>query len=606
MINNKNTELFFKYSHYLIFIISFLYLLIWIPFGIDMTDEGKQMTIAWNIFHGNIEHDLILHKSGSWLINGLWLSIIGKPLLIWARIGGVLLMSMMITIAYLILKKYDNCIYTFFITFVSLLFVICENHPETKIDHSNLPVLLALISIYFFLIYAGKEFNFKGKIIFNILSVFFMIFSVFTRIPHLIFFIFPLIFYLISIKIYKPDKSTFFKGVISYYTLPVFLAFISIIFLFFNKDFYTIIFKNIGTDFFGFFKSFRDLAKLSFSQLLNQNEVRKISYSYFLIHRYIRDTLYISGVFIIIFTGLIFGEFIYHKYINKFLIKKYADILFNFFIAALILIFINLKPWMWYMSAFAFVISFITILKIKKINLKHEFFYLFWGLILFYVSFLGSNNSYRHSFPAGAILILIPFIALINHKRKKELSERNLSFLNRFTYIFFIVILIFSFGKKIINDNKRDSQPLFTRGVMFRSNELRGIFSTKNRVDAVDGLISHFKTVSKKEDKLLCFNSIPMLYYLLNKDYFLNDPWLIPYSLAKTKLELEKKSGNNIFPDFIIFAKKSAKEDSWPDTDIIVDKKDQPLYDYISGYISKHKYTVIFENTAFLLYKKQD
>jgi len=569
-----------------------------------MTDEGKQMTISWNIFHGNIDHDLVIHKSGSWFINGLWISIVGKPLLIWARIGGALLMSIMICFAYLILKRYDNNLYTVFITFTSLFFVICENHPETKIDHSNLPVLFALISLYFFLLYTGHEMDFKGKIIFNVLSFLFMLFSVFTRTPHIFFLIFPLIFYLISLKMYKLDKITFFKGVFFYYLFLIFLILVSVIFLLFNDDLILKSFGKINKDFFAFLNSFRGLTELSFSQLLNQNEVRKISYNYYLIHRYIKDSVYISGIFLILFTGLILSEIIFKRFIERFLTKKYINLIFNFIVAVFILIFINLKPWMWYMSSFAFVIAFIIILKIKKINLRIEFFYLFWGLVLFYVSFIGSNNSYRHSFPAGAILILIPIAALINHKRKKELSEKNLSFLNRFTYIFFIVILFFSFGKKIINDNKRDSQPMFTRSVMFRSPELRCIFSTKNRVNAVDELISEFKSISKKDDKILCFNSIPMIYYLLNKDYFLNDPWLIPYNVTNTKRELEKKVENNIFPDFIIFAKKSAKEDNWPDSDIIVDEKDQPLYDYIKEFINKYKYNIIFENNSFLLYKK--
>ncbi|MBN2544943.1 MAG: hypothetical protein JXB50_04035, partial [Spirochaetes bacterium] len=587
-----------------IFIITFFYLLIWIPFGIDMTDEGKQMTIAWNIYHGSINHNINLHKAGSWIINGLWLSLAGKPLLIWARLGGVLLMSIMICVSFLILKRYDNSLYTIFITFVSLLFVICENHPETKIDHSNLPVLFALISLYFFLLYAGREMDFKGNIIFNVLSFLFMLFSIFTRTPHLLFLIFPIIFYLISLKIYKLDKSTFFKGVISYYSLPIFLIIISFVYMLLHKGLILKYAVNIGNDFFSFFKSFDKIRKLSFTQLLDQNEVRIISYNYFLIHRYLRDTVYIFGIFIIFFTGLFFIENIYRKFIKKFLTDKYLDLIFNIIIAVLILIFINLKPWMWYMSAFAFVLSYVIIIKIRKIGLKIEFFYLFWGFVLFYISFIGSNNSYRHSFPAGAILILMPIIALINHKRKKELLNKNLSFLNRFTYVFFIVILIFSFGKKIINDNKRDSQPMFTRNSMFMSPELRGIFSAKKRVEAIDELISCFKSVSKEEDKLLCFNSIPMMHYLLNKDYYLNDPWLMNYNLTNTKKELEIKAENNLFPDYIIFSKKSAREDDWPDTKITTDKRDELLYKYIVDYINKNNYNAVFENNAFILYKK--
>ena len=105
-------------------------------------------------------------------------------------------------------------------------------------------------------------------------------------------------------------------------------------------------------------------------------------------------------------------------------------------------------------------------------------------------------------------------------------------------------------------------------------------------------------------DTIICFNSIPMFYYLLNKDYFLADPWIIVTNFNSVKNSLENKANSNFYPDYIIFSKKSAKENNWPDTDIIIDKKDRNIYEYLIYYIKYNNYESIYENTTFILYKK--
>lgn len=588
--NNK------KLSKIFIFLLlALLITAIFSPFGIDLTDEGKQMSISWFMFRGDTDHSYSQNKIGSWLINGLWLSIIGKPLLIWERVGGVLLMSIMALFAYLLIKKYKDDNYTIFIAFTTLLFVICRNHPETKIDHSNLPTLLAIISLYFLFLFIKEDYEFNGNVILIICSALIMLVSIFTRSPHVLFLLFPAIFFIMSKYIYNIENRKIINAYIFYYGPLIIIVVLGL--LFSNK---TLFLKNISSRLLSIIFSVKDINKI----ILNNEELRDISYDIFLLKRYIKDLIYIiilSVLFIISFRigGKLFKVFDRSKYYSK----KFEVILFVI-LAIFLFVFMLIKPWMWYMVTFGFILAYLMTIFYRRVDLKKEFFYLFWGVLLVIISFLGSNNSFRHSVPAGAVFVLVPIIALMNKDKKESLEKLNLYFLYKFTIIFFIILLFVSGYKKIFDDNKRDVQPIFARNTMFKSPELFGVFSSKNRVEVIDGIILESKKIIKRDNTLICFNSVPMLHYLLNRDYFLDDPWVEQLSIGKLKNRLETKALKNIFPDYIIFAKKSARENNWPDTDVLYEPADKKKYEYMIDYIDKNNYKNIYENYGFILYKK--
>ena len=84
-----------KHGSLIVFVSALLILLFFIPFGVDLTDEGEQMSTAWFMFHGRFYHSYNIYKIGSWLVNGVWLSIVGGPFLIWERVGGVIRASIL-------------------------------------------------------------------------------------------------------------------------------------------------------------------------------------------------------------------------------------------------------------------------------------------------------------------------------------------------------------------------------------------------------------------------------------------------------------------------------------------------------------------------------
>ena len=598
-----NKKMFLKHSEVILFITSFLFLLFWIPFGIDVTDEGKQMSISWFMFHGDVPHYYNAFKIGSWFINGLWLSIIGTPFLLWERLGGVIVMSLIALFSYKILKTYKNNVYTFFITFIILFLVICRNHPETKIDHSNLPTLLAIISIYLMILYVRPTMDFKGHYLFNILSALVMVFSIYTRFPHMLFLIFPAIFFIISIKAYGINKNKFLKAMFTYYLPILILGIIGIVFLSITgrlSDGYLV---KVTKRFLDFFLSLRNAGKITFEIFLDNQELKKVSYLFFLLKRYAIDFVHITVLAFIFLIGLFAGKKTFKFFKNSRFHSDNTEIILFCILGIALFFAMLLKPWMWYKAIFGYLIAYLVIIRVKKIELKKELYFLYWGILLVIISFLGSNNSIRHSVPAGAVLIFIPIVGLMNKDKKILLSKFKLDFIYKFTVLFFIVILAISGYKKMFDNNKRD-KPICKLNTMYSTPELFGIFSSKERVTAIDGIMDAAKKNINDSDTIICFNSIPMFYYLLNKDYFLADPWIIVTNFNSVKNSLENKANSNFYPDYIIFSKKSAKENNWPDTDIIIDKKDRNIYEYLIYYIKYNNYESIYENTTFILYKK--
>ncbi len=91
-----------------------------------------------------------------------------------------------------------------------------------------------------------------------------------------------------------------------------------------------------------------------------------------------------------------------------------------------------------------------------------------------------------------------------------------------------------------------------------------------------------------------------MLYYLLNKRYFLSDPWLENIPFPKAKSELENKIKNNIFPKACIFAVGSARNSVWPGTQI-----DLAEDDYYLRFVKNNNYYFYYNNDYFRVYYQE-
>ena len=150
IILKKNYKLFEKISPYLLFTSLFFYFLIWIPQGLDITDDGYTLTKSWFTLHGGWKENLDMRWMSS-VINGLWLSIYGRPSLFWARIGYAIIVSAISVLTFLILEKYFSKTKTFITVF--LITVFYNINTNLSVNYNILPVFFILLSVYFYIEY---------------------------------------------------------------------------------------------------------------------------------------------------------------------------------------------------------------------------------------------------------------------------------------------------------------------------------------------------------------------------------------------------------------------------------------------------------------------
>jgi hypothetical protein len=170
LILRRKHLLFRKISAYLLFTSVFFYYLIWIPQGLEITDEGWALTKSWFLLHGSWKDNVDVYW-GSTLINGLWLSILNTPCVLWERIGFSLLVAGMGVFVFLILK---NIFWSDYLVIILFLLSIIWHRGTYTMNYSNLPVFFVLGSIYFLLSVENtvKIFNYFMAGIFIIIAIF--------------------------------------------------------------------------------------------------------------------------------------------------------------------------------------------------------------------------------------------------------------------------------------------------------------------------------------------------------------------------------------------------------------------------------------------------
>ena len=136
------------YNSKVLFVSIFLFFTYWIPQGFDITDEGYILSKSWFLLHGLWTENLDM-TWGSSLINGLWLSVVGSPSIIWVRIGFSILFALIAVVSFNIIKHY----FTKKESFISILiFTILIPFGHTQsINYQNLPIFFVLLSFLFLL-----------------------------------------------------------------------------------------------------------------------------------------------------------------------------------------------------------------------------------------------------------------------------------------------------------------------------------------------------------------------------------------------------------------------------------------------------------------------
>ena len=566
-----NYQIFSKYSALFLFFIIFLYVLYWIPQGFDLSDEGYIVSKSWFMLQG-LWHSSIDMTWGSTLLNGLWLSIIAKPLLLWERIGYAAIIAVMGIFSYHIIKTYFDNIFSFFTVAVAGFIIICFR-PQT-IDYNILPVLIILIALYL-LNLSYKQ----NKSFYCLLSGAFFGFSVFMKFPFILFLFCPVIYFLFNDLYINKNVKLFKKNLISN-SFGILLGLIIGILILFITDSLKIyanqIYNSMIKDFF-----------LEEKDVLHKNYTK-----IFLFKIYFRHFIRVVFNSIVAFIGIYI--------VNKIIYKKPSKLISNILLGiggAAFLIIITKLP-IWFDVILGIILASVAyLIFIEKKGARYSFL-IFWSLILMGISFLGSDLGMVAIFYSGGCYLGLPFGLLLIKRAESNINISRKYKFNMLFFSIFIPLIIFS----MISQHQyvyRDAHRRYLVN-MFHTPPLFGIHSTLKRVKVIDELYENINQTDDSSKDFLCLGHIPMLHYLLNKKYFLSNPWVEVLPPNKATNEFEEKIKSKIIPDAFIFALNSARNNTWPDTQI--DFEDD---NYFVQFVRNNNYFFHYSNDYFYVFTQK-
>jgi hypothetical protein len=574
---------------YLMFTSIFLFHLLFIFQGFDATDFGYHMT--HQVFSYTFTPVLKYVVPTIFLtdfVGGMWLSIIGHPNVLWAKLGGVLLLALNAAIIFSILSNYFEKRKVFFVVFISSLFISVT--PFIYIHYFSFPAFLVNIELWLFNKAIISDTWSKRNEVYSFLlglMVVPIILSRFTLLPILII---PLLFAVYyyakrkEISHLKEMVSPTIKGII-------FSAICFGLIYWYLGIFNGYIWSLIGTI---FSSATGDVSKVDSSHTMGS-----------LFRTY--QKLYTRTVIVTVIFA--FGISILSA-----LKKKTANILFDI---SIILITFSSMFGMMFMQKYDFSVDFFAKLMqmsfigiICLLSIIHFLFdrtknekvdlLLISSIFIMLITPIGSNEGPLKS--VYGMWLPLPLSLLCLYKIKTDSKNMRLSSILSLMTILLISLLCISLFFHITYTYRDDSNRL-NLNTEFSDPALKGIYSTSSRVEVVDQLISQIKKNSEKNDELLIVNDIPVFYYLTETRPSFGEPWPFLKSLEEIKQMQNNLENNKELPKVFVYSKVDTQSSEWPNLHDNDDENTNEKLCYLKNeYVNKLNYSLIWENKAFVIY----
>ena len=416
------------------FILPFFYYTLWLPWGIDMTDEGYNLALSWYGSSLSMMDIFYYSTEGGYLIMHYWLKLLGHPYLLWYRIGSAIIWAFFVWIVANLFSHnflFRGFTIVFFVILSSMA-VWLNRLYNFIIPYNLFPVLFFAVSLFFI-------FKKDDKLL--ILSGLFLIWSFFARFSFIVFvFLFPIFFY----------KS--FRKVL-YFVVGYFIGLILFIFLGGNlRMFFSAIWHTLS-------------GVYSYGLCILTDK----SHSFVSIfHSYIKD---FAVVFFIVVILLIF------KIISRWIKGLWMQLLAVVFIAIL-LSKSSISDYLIVLSVYAYLSLYGIYLIIKKKQV-FNIFLVFVLLLLLLISFFGTNTGLKSILFNGSFLVFIGFLG-------KVLSDEK-SFL-RWAVILSSFLLLFTIYGKLNYVYRDYSYSHLTKE--FSLSNLKGIYTTKRKVYLIERMVN--------------------------------------------------------------------------------------------------------------------
>jgi hypothetical protein len=569
---------FTKYENYIfaaaIWLVIFLFIFPCFNLGFDLTDEGWQLAKAWGILHGDFENnaDLIW---GSSFLNGLWMLIINKPSLIWSRIAYLLFIPFFGIISYMILKEFFPRKNVFFSVITAFLLFNKTFLIYSTANYYYLPVFASLLSFLLLIRFHKSEKPFFRYIILSGVLAGICIHLKFTYI--LIIPVFLIYF------IWFNDKSFKLKSALYFYSSLFITVMIGFIFLFFQGGAVDLVYEHGRLSIFDMFGYFFGTSEVNSSLNYSAKNLFGI---------YLKDlasVINLAFVPIILLASSSYFIKIYPK------IKHLVTIIFGVILYFYIFQDISVS----HLKIISTVLGIGTLLLFfKPENSKLRLpYYIF--ISIFALSFLGSGTGfYAGVFSLGFFGFTAFAIVTATDYGSDRINAKML------LPAFITTSIILQIFKSYSPYRDLPSEYLNTE---FKSSELIGIYSFKERVEAVDEFLDFVNKENIRENKVI-FVAMPMFYYLLDVNPVISETHDVILGFEQLKKEVAEAN-----PDIIVVPVQSPRGQLWPLpqnaghwTKDGFEKQTVHYYKFYNNYITENNFEKIFENAMFIVYRKSD
>ena len=168
----------------------------------------------------------------------------------------------------------------------------------------------------------------------------------------------------------------------------------------------------------------------------------------------------------------------------------------------------------------------------------------------------------------------------------------------------FVITVSYKWYNTMLNGCYFDSGSRLEKRFKIHS-DLANTYTTKENCDMLNPLLSELNKHVQPEDKLLCFQSCGMIHFLTRTKPYLKNPWVWTYTPSMVKKKMMEAENENVKLPVIVREKSTLptwykfypdwNNDHAKETYIHKNKR----ITYINEFITRHHYTVIWENKVF-------
>jgi hypothetical protein len=590
VFNNTSTRFFFLFI--------FAYQVIFIFQGLDLSDEGFLATYYQQIFNNpeSVQYNFMFWLTG--IIGGFYFKIFSFLGLWGLRLGGVLVTTSTVVLTYALLKKYLKHNY---LKLGLFLIVIALNNDIKELNYNNISALIYVTIIYY--LFNGIKENSSKKIF---ISGMFVAFNVFIRLPNIlgIGLVLAILFsgYLNdkSLKSITKETSFFLAGFIIAAVTTLFIIYFS-----------------------GHWNIFTNALQVVFKMGRGhqQAELRDSSYGIFRLLKQLKSNNGKSILFTLsILISLVLGISLLSTIKSKISAFHRIGRLIKY-ILVLSLLFLITANIIDNYSILFFYSGVIVVVFVLSLTTPNDFdtkFLLFCGCFILISFPFGSSagiiTAGRYSFWIGLPIsinylfniksIKNQFVFVkddINNSIQIGITENQIRILKNISLIILIFAGIFhSYFYPFFDKRNR----IDMRYSIHNAN-LKGIYTTKGRAEAINELLSESLKYVKKGDYVLAYDCIPLYHFLTESVPYIRTayPWLYETEIFKLELDLAVKQ-KKVLPVVVMQKIKTIGEGSkWPEETLPDDysKWDVNLgrNKYMNDFLVQNHYKEVWANQYF-------